>query len=220
MRRDRLLVLVKHAWPQIDPALPARRWPLSDRGRAQAAALAEEMRSLAPGRVVASREPKAAETGRVLARAWACPFALADGLQEHDREGVAYLPEATFRAEVARFFAEPQRRVLGRESAREAADRFAAAVDAVLAAGGAAPGAVDASLDGGRRSAGADAEDVAVIVAHGTVISLFLADRCGVDGFATWSALALPAYAVVAVAASGAMRLVRLAARPTAVEAV
>jgi len=227
MASDRLLVLVKHAWPRIDRARPARSWPLSDRGRAQAAALAEELRALAPRRVVASREPKAADTGRLLAQAWRCPFALAEGLHEHDREGVGYLPEDAFRAAVARFFAEPERRVLGRESAREAATRFAAAVDAVLDGGGpsrealGARGVAGAPTHAADAAAGTheDAPDVTVVVAHGTVISLFLADRCGVDGFATWSVLALPAYAAVAAPPGGPMRLVRLVGRPAAADA-
>ncbi len=169
------LILVKHAWPDVDPRRPAADWPLSARGRADAAALADALAPYAPGRVVASEEPKARDTGRALAGALGVPFGTRPGLHEHERRTTPYLPRAEFQAAVARFFAEPEALVLGEETASAARARFAAAVDAVAAEGGGTP----------------------VVVAHGTVIALYLAECVGIDPFATWKALGLPAYAVV-----------------------
>jgi broad specificity phosphatase PhoE len=169
------LILVKHAWPDVDPGRPAAEWPLSARGRTDAAALAVQLAPYTPGRVVASAEPKARDTGRALADALGVPFAIRPGLHEHERRTTPYLPKAEFEAAVARFFAEPDALVLGEETARAARARFAAAVDAAVTEPGGTP----------------------VVVAHGTVIALYLADRLGVDPFATWTALGLPSYAVV-----------------------
>ena len=54
------LILVRHAMPEVDPAVPPHRWQLGPAGRAAARSL-----RLPPhARLVASDEPKAAETLR------------------------------------------------------------------------------------------------------------------------------------------------------------
>ena len=77
---------------------------------------------------------------------------------------------------VALVFKEPGRRVLGDESADEAYERFAAAVDRTVAEAG--------------------DQDVA-IVTHGTVISLFAERRAGVEPFGLWRRMGLPSYIVL-----------------------
>ncbi|MBO3738590.1 histidine phosphatase family protein [Actinoplanes flavus] len=54
------ILLVRHAMPEIDPAVPARQWRLSPDGRAAARELAPLIPAAA--RFVASPEPKARET--------------------------------------------------------------------------------------------------------------------------------------------------------------
>ena len=102
-------------------------------------------------------------------------FAVAPGLHEHDRRGVPYLDGATFEASVERFFARPDDLVFGNETAAQAGERFAAAVERALA----------------QHPSG----DVGV-VAHGTVVSLFVARHAGVDPFALWRRLGLPSFVV------------------------
>jgi broad specificity phosphatase PhoE len=75
---------------------------------------------------------------------------------------------------VALFFKEPDRLVLGDETADEAYDRFAAAVDDVM-----------------RTEAAAG--DVAVVT-HGTVIALFAQRRAGQDPFGLWRKMGLPSF--------------------------
>ncbi|MDG4795458.1 hypothetical protein [Micromonospora sp. WMMD1082] len=60
------LVLVRHAIPVVDPAVPAERWQLGPAGRAAARAV----RRLVPGPAyyVASSEPKAVQTVQEIAR--------------------------------------------------------------------------------------------------------------------------------------------------------
>jgi broad specificity phosphatase PhoE len=92
-------------------------------------------------------------------------------LHEHERDTVVFLRRAEFEAAVAGFFARPDELALGRETAAQALDRFSRAVDGVLAA---------------------HPQGTVAIVTHGTVLSLFVAARTGVDPFPFWRDLALP----------------------------
>jgi broad specificity phosphatase PhoE len=78
-----------------------------------------------------------------------------------------------FISRVALFFREPDRLVLGDETADQAYDRFAHAVDGIVK--------VEA------------AGDVA-IVTHGTVIALFAQRRADQDPFALWRKMGLPSF--------------------------
>lgn len=169
------LLLVRHSEPAIDPAAPASSWPLSAVGRARCARLAEALRPFAPGHIAASTEPKATETARLLAAALGVDSSTAAGLEEHHRETVPFLPD--FRARVAALFARPDERVLGEESGAEARARFVHALDDLLAAWS-WPGPP-------------------CVVAHGTVLSLYLAERLGLDPMSLWDRLRCPSLIVV-----------------------
>jgi broad specificity phosphatase PhoE len=172
------LILVKHSQPQIVTAVPAAQWRLSDEGRRRNAALAERLAAYQPAAIVASREPKAMETGYTVASILDAPFVTVEGLHEHDRGGVGWLEPADFEAAVARLFSHPTELVFGRETAVQARERFAAAVDAAIAA----------------HPAGNLA-----IVAHGTVIALLVAARAGVAPFSLWRRLGLPSFVVLSL---------------------
>jgi probable phosphoglycerate mutase len=175
---ERRLILVKHAAPEVAPAVPAAHWPLSEVGRAACRPLAERLATFAPAGIVASEEPKAAETGRLVAERLGLPFETATDLHEHDRSDVPFLAAAEWRERVRGFFAEPDALVLGRETATAAGDRFTRAVAAVLA----------------RYQTG----DLA-IVAHGTVISLHVARYNPIGPFVLWEQLGLPSFVVLSV---------------------
>ena len=170
------LILVKHSLPEIDPMVPASAWRLSDEGRRRCAGLADRLARFGPTRIVASDEPKATETGHLVAVRLGLPFATASGLHEHDRTGVPFLPADAFASRIEDLFRRPTALILGRESASEAAARFGAALDAVL---------------------GAHPAETVAVVAHGTVIALWVAARTGCDGLALWRRLDLPAMVVV-----------------------
>ncbi len=176
MTRDRHLILVKHAMPQVDVETPAHEWRLHPEGAAAAIVLAERLvgARYTPERIVASLEPKAAQTGSIIAERLRLPFATADGLHEHDRRAAGFLERKVFEARMRDLFARPDQVVFGSESASAALTRFAAAVDRVIA---------EETGDG----------DV-VIVSHGTVMSLFVAKRSHVDATALWATLGLPSY--------------------------
>lgn len=175
MTRDRHLILVKHAMPQVDVDTPGHLWHLRPEGVAAAGTLA--LRLLArysPSTVVASLEPKATQTGSVIAERLRLPFATAEGLHEHDRRATGFLARDDFAARMRDLFAQPDQVVFGSESASAALTRFAAAIDQVIA----------------KDTSGGDI----VIVSHGTVMSLFVGKRAAVDPTNLWSTLGLPSY--------------------------
>jgi broad specificity phosphatase PhoE len=183
----RKLILVKHSLPQIVPALPSDRWLLSEEGRRRAGLLAERIRPLRPGVVVSSREPKARETADVIAGSAGLTVVVREGLHEHERSGVGFLGALEFDEAIRSMFARPAELVLGDETAVEAGRRFASAVEAVL----------DRYRDG----------DV-VVVAHGTVIALFVSGANDVAPFQFWSKLGLPSYVVLSAPGMGLLETV------------
>ena len=172
------LVLIKHSQPAIDPARPAREWQLSEEGVSRCDWLADELARLDVSVLCSSPEPKARETAERVARRLGLETTTVAGLHENDRRGFPFIEDVSELEDRFReFFANPDRRVIGEESADEALARFSEALESFLARH--------------------DHENVAV-VAHGTVISLYAAARCGVAPFETWDALnPLPAYLVV-----------------------
>jgi broad specificity phosphatase PhoE len=176
--RGSRLILVKHSLPEIIPDLPAREWRLSEEGRGRCPPLARALARYAPARVISSVEPKAMETAGIVARELGVAARAEGGLHEQERLGVGWLDRAALEAGVRALFGRPADLVFGDETADAAHARFSAAVDAVLS-----------STQG----------ETAAIVAHGTVISLYVSRACGLDPFELWRSLELPSYVVLAM---------------------
>jgi broad specificity phosphatase PhoE len=172
------LLLIKHSLPTLDPVLPAAEWLLSEEGCQRCAFLAQQVASYSPKVVVCSQEPKASETGRLLARGLSLPRAVAPNLHEHERPIRGLAAREVFESAVESFFAHPKELVFGAESAQQAQDRFTKAVEGVLK--------------------DYPAQTLA-IVAHGTVISLFVAHKTGADAFSLWKKLGLPSVIVLSL---------------------
>jgi broad specificity phosphatase PhoE len=173
---SRRLILIKHAAPLVDPNKSSETWRLSEKGRASCGPLAEALRSYDLSVLVASEEPKAKETAEEVGRLLNVSAETAPGLHEHDRSNVPHMRSGEFISHVELMFRKPLERVLGRESAEEARQRFEKAVDAVMA----------------RHPSGNIG-----IVTHGTVIALFASDHSGNQGFALWREMGLPSFLVV-----------------------
>ncbi len=171
----RTLILVKHSQPALEPDVPAAQWHLSVEGERRCGPLADALAAYAPATLVASTEPKAQETAALVAARLDLPWRTAPGLHEHDRTGVGWLPEGALDERVAAFFAQPDTLVFGQETAAAARLRFQAAVADVLAQ---------------------TPHGTVVIVAHGTVITLFTASHAGLPPFSLWQRLGLPAFVV------------------------
>lgn len=169
------LILVRHALPHIDTAVPAVDWGLSDEGRQSCALLVDCLALYEPQMVVTSRERKAVETGLLIADALALPLEEADGLHEHDRSGIGWLEPDRFLAAMDGLFAHPTRVEFGLESATAAHARFTSAIYRVE-----------------RRHPGG----TLVVVTHGTVMSLFAAGGDASDARAKWKRLGFPSLMV------------------------
>jgi len=170
------LILVRHSLPEIVPPRPASQWRLSDEGRRRCRALANELAVYRPQVIVTSVEPKAVETGWLLADPLGLPCETADGLHEHERRDVAFGTKEQFEASIAEFFSRPGELVFGAETADQAHARFRGAVDDVLAQ---------------------YPDRIVVIVAHGTVMTLFVARTNELEPFPFWQRLGLPAFVVL-----------------------
>ncbi len=177
MRDSRsLLILVKHSLPEIVPDVPAAEWRLSEDGRNRCRVLADRLAAYAPNAIVASRESKAQETAEIVALDLGCPLEVGEGLHEHERPDAVFQDRQQFEETVARLFAQPATLVFGRETADRAWARFSAAV---------------------ARAADRHPVKTLVIVAHGTVISLFVSRALDLEPFPLWKRLGLPSFIVL-----------------------
>ncbi len=174
----RTLVLVKHSLPEIVPTLPPSQWRLSDVGRARCESLAEKLSGYRPDVFVSSVEFKALETAQILASRLCKPAGAFEGLHEHDRTNVEFVSEKEFDARAEEFFLKPRELVWGRETADQAHARFAGAVERVIEE---------------------YAEENVAIIAHGTVITLYVSRIAGLEPFAFWKRLGLPSFVVLSL---------------------
>jgi len=178
-RPERQLVLVRHALPEFVVGLPASEWQLSGEGRQRCQRLADRLAAYDLATVITSTEPKAVETGQIVADALHLPLETAPGLHEHERGVVTSTgDQAAFRAQVRRLFERPDELIFGAETANQAHARFATAVAA----------AIEQHPHGNL-----------AIVTHGTVITLFIARAAGLDPVPFWKSLGLPAFAVLSL---------------------
>ena len=171
------LYLIKHSMPELDPNVPAPDWHLGERGRALSELLAQKLSAYPLDVIVSSIEPKAIETAQIVAARLDKPHEIAEGLHEHERRNEPFTTREKFETRVAEFFAKPGELVLGSETANQAYARFTNAINRVLEK--------------------YPQKNIAV-VAHGTVISLFVA-RVQPMPFEFWKRLGLPSIVVLDV---------------------
>ena len=177
MNADKKLLLIKHAMPELNPTVPAAEWHLSERGRTLSELLANKLDAYSLDVIVSSAEPKAIETAQIVAKRLGKPHEVVEGLHEHDRRNVPFMPRAELEARVAEFFAKPTELVFGNETANEAHARFADAIARVIAK---------------------HPQRNIAVVAHGTVISLFVARKNEMP-FEFWKRLGLPSIIVLSL---------------------
>ena len=173
----RRLVLVKHSLPEIEPDKPASAWRLGEIGRRRAEALAVRLSEFSPEVIWSSSEPKAKKTAEIIGGSFGIAVEVMDGLEEHHRGNVPFLPKEEFKSAVERFFCDPGRLVLGTETADQARDRMASSIVALLEAG----------------------HTDSIVVTHGTVIALYVASVADVRPAGLWRRLELPSFVVLAV---------------------
>lgn len=170
------LILVKHSLPKVVESVPAREWHLSDEGKLRSELLAQRVASYRPEVLVSSVEPKAIETAQIISNELKLESISIDNLHEHDRSETPYLGRDEFQSVVREFFSKPDELVFGNETANEAHSRFSRAMHPVL------------EIHKNRTIA---------IVAHGTVISLFVSRLTGISDILLWSELGLPSFVLL-----------------------
>lgn len=174
--RQPRLVLIKHSVPEMQIQVESRFWRLSEEGRKRCAPLAEKLRRFNLTRIVSSNEPKAVETAELVASELSRTHIVRPDLQENDRTGLGFVGLEAYQDTFRRFFAEPDRVVVGTETAEESRARFSAAVEGVLEE---------------------FPDETLAIVTHGAVISLLVSEPTPEDRFRLWRRLGLPSYVVV-----------------------
>ena len=160
------MLLVRHSAPELDPSIPSEEWSLSEEGRQRCGPLAERLARYEPRALLASTEPKARETAELVAPALGLEVQLSDGVRETARRTVGWLAPEDIDRGIRELFERPGEVVFGEESAEAALARFEAAV--------------------------AGLPEPAVVVTHGTVLSLYAAPRIGRDAYELWNGLELP----------------------------
>ncbi len=167
----RKLLLVKHALPIIDPEIPSREWQLGEDGQTASRELVQIFKDNNITRVITSDEAKAMETGQIPAKRLNLPYESRPNLHEHDRTKEPFVEHEVFLANVRGYFDQPDVLVFGAETASRVYTRFA---EAVTQAFNDYP------------------QDNLAIVAHGTVITTFVANHNDIDTFNFWDKLTLP----------------------------
>jgi len=172
------LILVKHSLPEIVSTIPAKEWRLSQTGQIRCKALAEKLAPFSPDMIISSTEPKAIETAQVVANQLNKPFDTFKDLHEHDRTGVGLLDKTQFEINVNGFFENPDKLIFGRETANQALARFSNALTSV-------------QFEHQNKNI--------VVVAHGTVITLFVNQFNAIEMFSFWRKLDLPSFIVLSL---------------------
>jgi broad specificity phosphatase PhoE len=172
----RKLILVRHAPSKIDPSLPPYMWGLTQAGRDLCSQLAEYLALHEPEVIITSEEPKAIQTGELVARELGIVCLQAQGLHEHRRQKDSLLDLKEFQAKIKALFAQPDQLVFGLETANEALARFTSALETLMS----------------NRS-----ERVVAVVSHGTVMSLYYGAFSGQDPWAFWQSLGMPGFYTV-----------------------
>lgn len=170
------LILIKHSLPEIVKNVPAHEWKLSANGRVRAQRLAERLISYQPEVIVSSVEPKAQQTAEIIASECELENHIVENLHEHHRNKTTFLSKDEFQESVRVFFEKPNTLVFGDETANDCHTRFNRAVRSVLNDYG---------------------DKTIAIVAHGTVISLFVSRLTGISDFFLWNELGLPSFIVL-----------------------
>jgi broad specificity phosphatase PhoE len=175
----RALILVRHSISEVDKSVDSNQWHLSAAGRLLCEPLAERLAEYSPTRIVTSREPKAIETGQIIAEILNKPESVANNIHEHDRSGMGIFPTVeAFQANVENFFRHPNELVYGNETGEETYQRFVGALTDLLEQ---------------------YPYDTLAAVTHGTVLSLFVARAARLDPYTFWQRLGMPSYVVLSL---------------------
>lgn len=169
MTRRCTIYLVRHAESLPSAEIPEPEWPLSDRGREQAEALARAMRGLAIDALYSSPYPRALHTIAPLADALGMPVRAVQEL--HERVLTRRPLGDQFWAVIERYWADADYSLPDGESNRACALRMRGAIDALAA-----------------RHQG----ETIALASHGNALALYLGTIDASFGYAEWRAMRNP----------------------------
>lgn len=123
---------ISHPQVQIDPHKPVPRWSLSQIGVSRLEIVRERdwVKSIAA--FISSDETKAMETAELLNHDTSRPLIVREDAHENDRSATGFVPPDRFEELANQFFAEPDKSVLGWETAQDAQSRIVAMADEML----------------------------------------------------------------------------------------
>ncbi len=173
----RKLILIKHSMPEFEKGKLWYEWPLSEDGRRRCIPLAEQVASYQPTAIAASPERKAVETAGIIGSHIEIPVQITEGLQENDRTGFRFAQDE-YEQQFQEFFRKPNELIIGQETATQALKRFTLALEGFVC----------------DHPAGN-----LVVVAHGTVITLFTAAHNDIEPFQFWLELGIPSFVVLSL---------------------
>jgi broad specificity phosphatase PhoE len=171
------LVLVRHGKPEIEEGTPSTQWLLSQSGREAAALLATQLEGFTFQKITSSPELKAIGTAEAIAQKLGLNVEIDDDLSEHKRHSTGFLPLEDFNTQIARLFQSPwSELVFGDETANAALERFTRALD--------------------RQYVSTGSSDV-LVVTHGTIMLIYVANKLGIDPLPFWRSLSAPTAIVI-----------------------
>ncbi len=170
------LILVKHSQSMLKPGTPPHLWQLSMEGEDHCKPLAEKLSQYAPEVIVSSQEAKARQTAEFVAKDLGLVNEVIEGLQEHNRSNEPFYDLDMYETRLRTFFAKPDELTFGLENANQARERFSRAINVVQ-----------------QRFA----DQTTVVVAHGTVITLYVSQIMEIDLYDFWNHLEMPAFVVI-----------------------
>nr|WP_245208189.1 histidine phosphatase family protein [Sediminibacillus dalangtanensis] len=148
---------------------------LSDEGNDQTAKLAPLLDKYNFHTIFSSEEPKAIHTAKIIGTELNRQHEFKKDLHEHERDTNRKIyPENEWQSLIKSFFDRPNDLVFGAETANESLKRFDTAVKSLVHV--------------------QSCQEDTIIVAHGTVISLFVAKYNHVNAFTLWQKLGMPSY--------------------------
>lgn len=157
----------------VDLEIPPSKWELSDRGKLRAGLLADYLAGREIDALYSSSEVKTVQTAEIVSTTTGLPVNVDHDLREHSRDNNAIDGAEKWRSTVIEAIRRQDEQIMGSETVGTARMRFGTAVERLMAA------------------FGNNGQTVAVI-AHGTVISTFVADLLETDPVPIWESLGLP----------------------------
>lgn len=165
------LLLIRHSEPVVDPEIPPTQWKLSDRGVQRAGLLAEYLADRGINALYSSGESKAVQTAEIVGTSTGLPVDVVHDLREHDRGNTTIIGAEKWRSLVIESIRKQDEQIYGSEPVGNARMRFRTAIRKIMQ----------------------PAQDqVVAVIAHGTVISTFVAELLKIDPIPIWESLGLP----------------------------